>query len=139
MARKVKQVMITDEQRIALEKGYRTGTSHCYRQRCQIILLKREGYKSAEIGLIVGCCEMSVNNWVSRFVKEGEKGLETRQGQGRKPVLTQAHTAIVRAAVEQERQRLSQAQQIIEKNTGKTMSRETLTRFLKVITAVTNA
>jgi transcriptional regulator GlxA family with amidase domain len=44
---------------------------------------------------------------------------------------------VVKAAVQQERQRLSQAQQIIEANIGKQMSRQTLTRFLKVITAVT--
>lgn len=44
----------------------------------------------------------------------------------------------MRTAVEQERQRLSQARKIVEENIGKKMSNETLTRFLKVITAVTN-
>jgi hypothetical protein len=45
---------------------------------------------------------------------------------------------VVKAAVQQERQRLSQGQQIIEANIGKQMSRQTLRRFLKVITALRN-
>jgi hypothetical protein len=45
---------------------------------------------------------------------------------------------VVKAALQQERQRLSPAQQVIEANIGKQMSWQTLTGFLKVITAVTN-
>jgi hypothetical protein len=52
--------------------------------------------------------------------------------------LEEEHYKIVRAAVEQERQRLEQAKKIVEDNIGKTMSSSTLTRFLKVITVVIN-
>ena len=48
------------------------------------------------------------------------------------------HLSIVKAAVEQERQRLSQAKIILEENIGKQMSNETLTRLLNVINGVTN-
>ncbi|HEY0297933.1 MAG TPA: hypothetical protein VGB84_01815, partial [Arachidicoccus sp.] len=65
-------------------------------------------------------------------------GLQTQAGQGRKRILQESDISVVRAAIEQERQRLSQAQKIIEQNIGKPLSRATLTRFLKVITAVTN-
>jgi transposase len=81
---------------------------------------------------------MSVNNWIKRFEQQGIVGLQTREGRGRKPILTHEHLPVITAAVMQERQRLSQAHQIIEQNTGKKMSKETLTRFLKLITAVTN-
>lgn len=138
MARKVKQISFSVEQKEALERGYKTGESHCYRQRCKMVLLKEEGYKSKEIGVIIGSCEMSINNWINRFIREGMKGLETKGGQGRKPILEEVHLSMVRAAVQQERQRLSQAQLIIEETIGKKMSKGTLTRFLKVITAVTN-
>ena len=138
MARKVKQIVVSVEQKTALAQGYKTGKSHCFRQGCKIVLLKDQGYKSKEIGLLVGTCEMSVNNWVNRFINHGIKGLETKPGQGRKPILEEEHLATVRAAVQQERQRLSRAQTIIEQSIGKKMSKETLTRFLKVITAVTN-
>jgi transposase len=139
VARKVKQIRLSEEQQSALESGYRSGDSHCFRQRCKMVLLKEEGYRSTEIATILSTNEMSVNNWINRFVKDGLKGLETKAGRGRKPILKEEHLSIVKAAVEQERQRLSQAQQIIEDSIGRPMSKETLSRFLKVITAVTSA
>ena len=126
MSRKVKEIVVSDEQKAALERGYKTGRSHCYRQRCKMVLLKQEGYRSTEIGHIVSSCEMSVNNWINRFITEGMQGLETKSGRGRKPVLEQEHLCVVKAAVQQERQRLSQAQLIIEAHIGKQMSRQTL-------------
>ena len=50
------------------------------------------------------------------------KGLLTQKGQGRKPILEEQHLSIVRAAVEQERQRLQKARQIIEFDLGKPLS-----------------
>lgn len=52
MGRKVKQIEVSAETRLALEKGYREGKTHDYRRRCQLVLLKLEGYKSKEIGSI---------------------------------------------------------------------------------------
>ena len=104
-----------------------------------MVLLKAEGYTSKEVSTILNTNEISVHNWLKRYAAEGMEGLQTRKGQGRKPILEQEHLSMVRAAVEQERQRLSQAQHIIEQNIGKKMSRKTLTRFLKLITALTNA
>ena len=83
--------------------------------------------------------EIRVHNWLKRYAAQGLEGLNTSAGQGRKPILEQAHLPVVRAAVEQERQRLSQAQKIIENTMGKKMSQQTLIRFLKNSTAVTNA
>ena len=138
MPRPVKQLTVSSDTKQALEKGYKNSNRHCYRKRCQMVLLKLDGYKSSEIGNIVDSCEMSVNNWINRFEAFGMEGLSTKAGQGRKPVLTEDHLIVVRAAVQEERQRLSQAQKIIEENIGKSMSSATLTRFLKVITGVTN-
>src|SRR3954447_10163314 len=122
MARKVKQIGLSEEQQCALENGYRSGDSHCFRQRCKMVLLKGEGYRSTEIATILNTNEMSVNNWINRFIRDGLKGLETKTGRGRKPILQEEHLFIVKAAVEQERQRLSQAQQIIENSIGRPMS-----------------
>jgi len=97
------------------------------------VLLKAAGYTSQQVATILNTNEISVHNWLKRYAEEGIAGLQTRKGQGWKPILEQEHLSIVRAAIEQERQRLSQAQQIIEQNIGKKMSRETLTRFLKLI------
>lgn len=137
MSRPVKKLELTLSMKSDLAKGYKAGKSHCLRQRCQMVILKADGYASKEIGSIVGCCEVSVNSWVKRFKEEGMAGLSTKGGRGRKPVLTTEHLPMVKAAVQQERQRLSQAQLLIEQSSGKTMSKRTLSRFLKLITAVT--
>ncbi len=130
--------MLSDEQRKQLEQGYKTNDNHCFRQRCKMVLLKAEGYTAKEVATILETNEISVHNWLKRYGSEGIKGLQTRKGQGRKPILEQEHLSIIRAAVQQERQRLSQGQQIIEQNIGKKMSPETLSHFLKLITALTN-
>lgn len=138
MARILKKIEISLADRAALETLHRTDERHCVRQRSQMVLLKTEGYRSAEIGRIVGSCEASVNGWVTRFEQVGIQGLYNQEGQGRKALLVQDDISVVRAAVTQERQRLSQAKLIIERDLGKRFSQKTLTRFLKVITAGTN-
>jgi len=50
------------EQRTALELGIRNGHSHCFRMRCQAILLKSEGRTSKETGQMTGMCHVSVNS-----------------------------------------------------------------------------
>lgn len=55
---KTKVIELTAEQRAELEKGYRIGKSHCFRTRCQMILLKSEKRTSVEVAEILGCCEM---------------------------------------------------------------------------------
>ena len=44
----------TPAQRTALEEGYRTGSSHAFRLRCQMILLKSERHTAAEIADLPG-------------------------------------------------------------------------------------
>ena len=104
-----------------------------------MIFLKADGYTSKEVAAVLSTNEISVHNWLKRYGAEGMEGLKTRAGKDRKPILKEEHPALVRIAVEEERQRLrQQAQKIVEENIDKQMSGKTLTRFLKVITAVTN-
>jgi len=136
---KTKIIELIDEQRAALENGYRNGKSHAFRERCQMILLKSEKRTAAEITDILGGCEVVVNNWVKRFEAEGIKGLETRAGRGRKAILEKADLAAVRAAVKENRQRIGQARGELERSLGKQFSPTTLKRFLKKTIAATNA
>lgn len=138
MGRKVKKLEVLLEMHVALEDGYKQGETPSFSRRCQMVLLKLQDYRSKEIASIADGREMSVNNWINRFETSGMEGLQTKEGRGRKPVLTADHLPMVRAAVQAERQRLSQARIIIETNSGKAMSRSTLSRFLKLITAATN-
>lgn len=128
----------TDRQ--ALEDAFRTGSSHAFRQRCQIVLLKSEGRSSNEVASIVKQHYVSVNTWLTRYQQTGLDGLRTKPGRGRKPLLNKETDAtLVRQVVQNERQRLSQAKVELEAQTGRTMSLKTLQRFLKSLTAVTDA
>lgn len=136
---KTKIIELTDEQRTALGNGYRNGQSHAFRSRCQMVLLKSEKRTAAEITLILGGCEVVVNNWVKRFEAEGIKGLETRPGRGRRAILGEADLAAVRAAVIENRQRIGQARLELERDLIKQFSTTTLKRFLKKTIAASNA
>ena len=127
-----KTIELTPDQREQLETGYRTGESHAFRMRCQIILLKSETRSSLEVGRIVGCCEMTVNNWLTRYQQEGIVGLQTKPGRGRKAILN-AETDLeqVREAVRGNRQRIRLAKGDLEEELGKSFSDRTLVRFLK--------
>lgn len=135
---KIKVIDLTKEQRLELENGYKNGKSHPFRQRCQIILLKSEKRTSVEIESILGCCEMVINNWLKRYESEGLKGLQTRAGRGRKAILQAVDLEQVKAAVKENRQRISQARAELEESLGKEFSMNSLKRFLKKTTAATN-
>jgi transposase len=135
---KIKVIELSKGQRIELENGYKNGKSHSFRQRCQIILLKSEKRTSLEIKSILGCCEMVVNNWLSRYETEGIKGLQTRVGRGRKTILKEVDLEQVKAAVKENRQRISLARAELEESLGKQFSLNSLKRFLKKTTDATN-
>ena len=78
---------LTDEERIALEKGSRHGTSHAFRTRCQMILLKAERLPAAQVAQRLGCCMLAVSGWVRRYRAEGISGLRTKPGRGRRAIL----------------------------------------------------
>lgn len=135
---KTKIIELTEEKRRELENGWRNGTSHAFRQRCQMILLKSEQRTSLEISRLVGSCEMTVNNWLKRYQAEGFKGLRMRAGRGRKSILQAEDFERVKAQVKVSRQRISVARAELEASLAKGFSVSTLKRFLKKTVAATN-
>ena len=85
-------------QQSALEDGYRNGSSHAFRMRCKAALLKAQGLSSPQIGECLEMHQTTVNNWVKRFEEEGIKGLGTRPGRGRKPIIGAQAEEIIRYA-----------------------------------------
>ena len=125
-------ITLTNDERAALEKGFRHGPSHAFRTRCRMILLKADRLPSRQIAPQVGFCMMSVNGWVKRYQAEGIVGLETKPGRGRKTILDdQADLGQVRTAVQNHRQKISLAKIELEAGLGKKFSAKTLKRFLK--------
>ena len=139
MGRKVKSIELTIYQRAELEKGYKTGRS-IISKRCHMILLKSESKSSREVASLLRTNEVSVNQWLARYKEQGIEGLETKTGQGRKPILNkETDEQKVKAAVQKERQRLKLAKAELESALDKQFSLKTLKRFLKKLTANGNA
>ncbi len=129
---RVNTPILSTAARAALDAGYRNGASHCYRTRCHVIILKSENRSSIDVGSIVGMHANTVNSWVQRYKKSGLEGLNTKAGQGRKPMICVAtdETAI-KAMVKEHRQRVSMAQEEWETANETKVSRATFRRFLK--------
>ena len=131
------KISLTAEQKAELESGYRKGEGHSFRLRCRMVLLKDTGMKSKTICETVGVAsQQQVNKWIKKYKllypEMGLAVLKNQKGQGRKPVLDIGRDAqAVKKAVQAERQRLSEAKSILEKEMGKEFSLRTLGRFLK--------
>lgn len=85
---KIKTLELASTQESALENGFRNGSSHAFRMRCKAVLLKAQGLSPPKVGEQQEMHQATVNKWVKRFETEGIKGLETRPGRGRKPIIT---------------------------------------------------
>jgi len=136
MGRHAKKIDLTAAEKWALTEGFKTSKSKRYAQRCHIILLKHQGKSSQEIANIYDITIQPVNKWCKRYQKEGITGLQTRKGQGRHKILDKAKDEkVVRKIIETERQKLSLAKEMAEKELDKSFSKSTFKRFLKNLSA----
>ena len=126
---KIKVIQLTDQQRLQLEEGFRQGKSHAYRMRCRAVLLKSAGLTSEQVGFQTEMSHISVNSWVKRFEAEGIKGLETRPGRGRKPIMDSSDEEAVRIAIENDRQSVKKAKEAWQQASGKEASESTFRSF----------
>ncbi len=129
---KIKKLELSLSEKEDLEKGYRNGDKHVYRERCQMILLKSEGLTNKAIGKLFACHQMTVWGWVKRYTEEGLQGLQTKPGAGRPPILNSAEDLeLIKEKVAEHRQRIGLAKDELEEELGKEFSEKTLRRFLK--------
>ena len=122
---------LTPTQRRELESGVRAGKSHCFRMRCQSILLKSEGRTSKDVGSITGMCNVSVDTWMKRYKTEGLQGLSTKPGRGRKSIIEDHDKEAVLSTIKSNRQRMQTAKAEWEQQSGKKVCNNTFKRFLK--------
>ena len=130
---KIKVIQLTDQQRLQLEEGFRQGKSHAYRMRCRAVLLKSAGLTSEQVGFQTEMSHISVNSWVKRFEAEGIKGLKTRPGRGRKPIMDSSDEEAVRIAIENDRQSVKKAKEAWQQASGKEASESTFRSFLSAL------
>ena len=123
---KVTVITLTAEERAALEKAAKYGTTPSYRLRCQAILLKTERPRSAPrwtspSDSAAARCRSTTGSSSTR--QQGLAGLKTKTGRGRKAILqTETDLAAVRQAVQNSRQRISLAKAELEQELGKEFS-----------------
>jgi len=135
---RIKTVTATEQQKAALIKGSKYGRTPSYRMRCQAILLKCEQKSSLAVATELGCCEMSVNDWMKRFSEQGMDGLKVATGRGRKSILQTQDLETVRRAVQNSRQRIGLIKEQLEKDLNKEFSQQALRQFLKKSIAASN-
>ena len=131
--RKAVRLELSEAQRLELERGYRMGEKHCFRMRCLALLLKAEGLSASEVGERTGMEQHTVRNWQKRYEREGIKGLETRPGRGRKPIMDCSDEEAVRRAIEHDRQSVNKAREAWQQASGKEASESTFKRFLSAL------
>ena len=86
MARPIKMVTASAEVRAELERRAKASTSaHRDRFRAQIILLRLDGLKNADVAERMCTSMPTVSTWSSRFERLGLDGLKDKTGRGRKP------------------------------------------------------
>lgn len=132
---RVNTPILSEAAKLALEQDFKTSQAHCYRMRCQLILLKSTGRKSQEVGEITGMTYVSVNTWVKRYNDFGIPGLATKSGRGRKPIIDkETDKESILESVKAHRQRIQTAKAEWEEKSGKSVSVSTLKIFLKALT-----
>jgi len=130
---RVNTPILTEEQRQELEKLHKTSPKHVLRKNCHAILLKADGRTSKDVGSIVGMSDVTVNSWVRRYKHEGIAGLAVKPGRGRKAIIQASNAPALREHINTHRQRSDTARAEWQAASGKTVSRETFRRFLKVL------
>jgi transposase len=136
---RVNTPILNESARAELETLFKKSDNHSLRKRCQTILLKADGRYSKDVGKIVGMSHVSVNNWLNRYKAEGMPGLLIKPGRGCKPkIVNQTDQTAILVSVKKHRQRLETAKAEWEASSGKSVSRYTFRRFLKVLGDDTN-
>lgn len=137
---RVNTPLLSESAKSALEQGARTGTTPCFRTRCEVILLKAMGLPSKEVAKFTAMTYVSVNAWTQRYQEAGIEGLKTKPGRGRKLVLDVAvDKEGVLQAIKANRQRIQTAKAEWEQEANKSVSLSTFKSFLKALTDDTSA
>jgi transposase len=131
---RVNTPILSESAKAELETLFKKSNNHSLRKRCQTILLKADGRYSKDVGEIVGMSHVSVNSWLKRYNSGGIPGLLIKPGRGCKPKIDKEKDEMeVLELTKKHRQRLNTAKAEWESVSGKSVSRDTFRRFLKVL------
>ena len=132
---------LTEEQKASLVEGYKNGSVHHFRIRCQCILQSSQGKTVSELSQLHNVSLLTIYKWFNRWESEGIQGLQIRSGRGRKRKLdfdNSDHVKQVKQSLKKENRNLNQLKADVESSLGFPISKITLRRFLKKLVTDTN-
>ncbi len=103
------------------------------------MLLSSEGYQVKQLARIFRVSEICVYGWLKRWESSGIVGLRDKEGRGRRAILQAEDLPQIKQQVRENAQRLKIAREKLKEQLGREFSTKTLKRFLKSLTADTNA
>lgn len=118
----------------ALEKGFKTGLKHYFRQRCLAILLSHEGNSITAIAKQLKKKRDTISDWLDRYEQGGIDHLHNRPGSGVKAPLdsiTKKQQEQVEKEVEKDPQNLSKVAARLGDLFNFKVTKWSLTRYLK--------
>ena len=125
---------LTDEERAALEEGWRNGKKHHFRNRCHSILLSAESYTVPEIAKFMKTRSRTIYTWFNNWEESGLSGLGIQPGRGVKAKLDRLNTNQVSQVKEEIRsnpQSLLQVCEELSQLLGFMVTKHMLKRFIK--------
>jgi transposase len=122
---------LTDSQAGQLRWLMENGGNARTRRRAQAILLSGKGRDIDDISAILDCQRVTVSRWIDQWEERGIDGLLESGGQGRKFRLDENEERQVLAWLGEDPRNATGLLAKIEKNLGKSLSRDTLRRLLK--------
>ena len=126
-----RHIKLTEAEQALLSETQKTASSYQLRDRFQCLLLSNQGKTITELMLIFNVSRLSITNWFKRWLDKGFSGLGNAVGQGRKFILTEQDSAIIKAKVQANCQQLKQVRLELKQELSKEFSLKTLQRFLK--------
>ena len=114
-----------------LREALRHGPYPYLRERAHAVLLSIRGYSMSEIAAIFEVRYQTVSDWIDAWDDYGLRGLYKKHEGGKPPIYTDQEAQRIREIVSEEPRRLAYVQTKIAEETGKTASKQTLSRLLK--------
>jgi putative transposase len=125
---------LTAEEKQQLAEGFKTGSTHRYRIRCQSIVLSAQGYSISQLATIFEVDRDTITRWFALWEQKGITGLVDQPRSGRPAKLrldNGQHVKEVKKQVAKECQSLDKVRAHLSTSLQVEVSRKTLKRFLK--------
>lgn len=136
MSRTKRCISLSDTEKLTLQEAIKNHPKHEFRRACQALLWSHKGFSAKEVAGHTEVSQHSVGKWLSLWQEQGLVGLMRQKGQGRKPILSltnSLHQQALNRAVTAHYQDAERIKTDLQTALGKSMSRDTVKRFLKKI------